>query len=62
LLGLPAERLLEGDGVERAFWTLVVGRALEIGDQLRDNQAKANANAIAEVLRAMFRRRGSRRA
>jgi hypothetical protein len=62
LLGLPADRLLYGDSVERAFWLMVADRALEIGEQLRDNQANANANAIADVLRRMFRRRGSRRA
>lgn len=60
LLGLPADRLLRGDGVERAFWLAVAGRALELSDQLRDNQATANANAIGEVLRRMFRRRGRR--
>jgi hypothetical protein len=61
LLGLPAERLVYGDPLERQYWQLVAEAAIEQDSTRRDNQANANASAIAEVLRRMFRR-GRRRA
>ena len=60
LLGLPADRLVYGDALERLYWTVVVDRALDQDNLRRDNQATATANAIGELLRRMFR--GRRRA
>jgi hypothetical protein len=62
LLGIPADRLVYGDSLERTFWTLVARQAIEQDELRRDNAAAATANAIGELLRRMFRRRGSRRA
>jgi hypothetical protein len=60
LLGIPAERLAYGDTLERLYWGAVVEDALEQANTRRDNQANANANAIGELLRRMFRRRRAR--
>lgn len=57
LLGIPADRLVYGDTLDRLFWSAVFDRALEQDGVRRDNQANANANAIGELLRRMFRRR-----
>jgi hypothetical protein len=62
LLGVPAERLVYGDSVERLYWSAVAARAVALDELRRDNQATANANQIGELLRRMFRRRGGRRA
>jgi hypothetical protein len=60
LLGIPAERLAYGDTLERLYWSAVAEDALEQSNTRRDNQANANANAIGELLRRMFRRRRAR--
>jgi hypothetical protein len=60
LFGIPAERLVYGDTLERLYWQAVTTAALEQAGLMRDNQANANANAIGEVLRRMFRRRRAR--
>jgi hypothetical protein len=60
LLGIPADRLVYGDRLERMFWTLVAKTAIEQDDIRRDNQATSTANAIGELLRRMFRRRSRR--
>jgi hypothetical protein len=57
LLGIPAERLVYGDTLERLYWGAVIERAVEQDAVRRDNQANVNANAIGELLRRMFRRR-----
>jgi hypothetical protein len=57
LLGIPAERLVYGDTLERLYWSAVIERAVEQDAVRRDNQANVNANAIGELLRRMFRRR-----
>jgi hypothetical protein len=54
LLGVPVERLVYGDAVERTLWTLVADRAIELDRVRRENQGIVNANKIAEVLRRMF--------
>lgn len=58
LLGVPAERIVYGDEVDRVFWSLVVQRALQADGVRRDNQAMANAQKIGDLLKRMFRRRG----
>lgn len=60
LLGVPAERLVYGDMVERLYWSRVLVRTIELHATQRDNQATSNANALGEMLRRMFR--GRRRA
>jgi hypothetical protein len=60
LLGIPAERLVYGDTLERLYWDQVTLSALEQDGTRRDNQATATANAIGELLRRMFRRRRAR--
>lgn len=60
LLGIPAERLVYGDTLERLFWGEVTLSAIEQDGTRRDNQANVNANAIGELLRRMFRRRRAR--
>lgn len=60
LLGVPAERLVYGDMVERLYWSRVLVRTIELHSTQRDNQATSNANALGEMLRRMFR--GRRRA
>lgn len=60
LLGVPAERLVYGDMVERLYWSRVLVRVIELHSTQRDNQAVSNANAVGEMLRRMFR--GRRRA
>jgi hypothetical protein len=60
VLGVPVERLVYGDAVERLYWEAVAGRAVALDELRRDNQAAANANQIGELLRRMFRRRGRR--
>jgi hypothetical protein len=60
LLGLPAERLLYGDEVERLYWSTVLDAVIEQHATLRDNSATAIANAMGELLRRMFRRRPGR--
>jgi hypothetical protein len=60
LLGIPADRLVYGDRIERLFWTLVAKTAIEQDELRRDNAATATANAIGELLRRTFRRRGRR--
>jgi hypothetical protein len=57
LLGVPAERLLYGDALERVFWRAVTERALELEAIRRENQAIANAGQIGRVLRRMFKGR-----
>jgi hypothetical protein len=58
LLGLPADRLVYGDGLERKFWQLVADRAVDLNVVQRDNQARATANEVGSMLRRLFRRRG----
>lgn len=60
VLGVPVERLVYGDTVERLYWEAVAVRAVSLDELRRDNQAAANANQISELLRRMFRRRGRR--
>jgi hypothetical protein len=54
ILGVPAERLVYGDIVERTFWTLVTARAVDLDGVRRENQATATANKTGEMLRRMF--------
>lgn len=58
LLGIPAERLVYGDVVDRIFWTRVAEAAVKQDELRRDNQATATANAVGQTLRGLFRRRG----
>lgn len=60
LLGLPVERLVYGDAVERLYWSTVLDAAVEQHATLRDNASTSIANAIGELLRRMFRRRPGR--
>lgn len=60
VLGVPAERLVYGDALERVFWLRVTARAVELDGTRRDNQAIQNANKIGEVLKKMFSRTGRR--
>lgn len=60
LLGVPAERLVYGDVVDRLFWQRVAERAQTLDELRRDNLATATANKIGEMLRGLFRRRGGR--
>lgn len=46
-----------GDTLERLYWSAVTDHALEQDGVRRDNAANANANAIGELLRRIFRRR-----
>lgn len=61
VLGVPAERMVYGSRFEREYWALVAERAVEVDSLRRDNQARAIAKEIADVLRRMFTaRRGGR--
>lgn len=60
LLGIPADRLVYGDTLERLYWGEVALSALEQDSTRRDNQANANANSIGELLRRLLRRRRAR--
>jgi hypothetical protein len=51
LCGLPAERIIEGDEIERALWIRIAGRAGDLRAQLMRAQASHNAAEVSKLFR-----------
>jgi uncharacterized membrane protein len=51
MCGVPVERIVEGDEVERALWLRVTERASELTVQLIKAQASYNAEAVSKLFR-----------
>jgi hypothetical protein len=49
--GVPVERIVRGESVERELWSRVTRRVGDLHIQLMKNQAVYNANAISEIFR-----------
>jgi hypothetical protein len=51
LCGVPVQRIVEGDAIERELWGRVTKRAGELHVQLMRNQAVYIANAVGDLFR-----------